>query len=83
MRDNTVVGKYELNCTLDGEDYVYSIEYNKNYQIINAGGDAFISNHADVERVDDVNKAIERIEDYFKDHNGYVFLIKMKTKLIV
>lgn len=70
MRDNTIVGKYEIKCTLDNEDYVYSVEYNKNYQIINAGGDAFISNYTDVERVDDANKAIARIEDYFKDHNG-------------
>lgn len=70
MRDNTIVGKYEIKCTLDNEDYVYSVEYNKNYQIINAGGDAFVSNHTDVERVDDANKAIARIEDYFKDHNG-------------
>lgn len=70
MRDNTIVGKYEIKCTLDNEDYVYSVEYNKNYQIINAGGDAFISNHIDVERVDDANKVIARIEDYFKDHNG-------------
>lgn len=70
MRDNTIVGKYEIKCTLDNEDYVYEVEYNTNYQIINAGGDAFISNHIDVERVDDANKAIARIEDYFKDHNG-------------
>lgn len=70
MRDNTIVGKYEIKCTLDNEDYVYEVEYNANYQIINAGGDAFISNHIDVERVDDANKAIARIEDYFKDHNG-------------
>lgn len=70
MRDNTIVGKYEIKCTLDNKDYVYEVEYNTNYQIINAGGDAFISNHIDVERVDDANKAIARIEDYFKDHNG-------------
>lgn len=70
MRDNTIVGKYEIKCTLDNENYVYEVEYNTNYQIINAGGDAFISNHIDVERVDDANKAIARIEDYFKDHNG-------------
>lgn len=70
MRDNRIVGKYEIKCTLDNEDYVYEVEYNTNYQIINAGGDAFISNHTDVERVDYANKAIARIEDYFKDHNG-------------
>lgn len=70
MGDNTIVGKYELNCTLDNENYAYSVEYNKNFQIISAGGDAFISNHTDVEGMGDANKAIARIEDYFKDHNG-------------
>lgn len=70
LRDNTIVGKYELNCTLDNENYAYSVEYNKNFQIISAGGDAFISNHTDVEGMGDANKAIAHIEDYFKDHNG-------------
>lgn len=70
LRDNTIVGKYELNCTLDNENYAYSVEYNKNFQIISAGGDAFISNHTDVEEMGDANKAIAHIEDYFKDHNG-------------
>lgn len=70
MGDNTIVGKYKLNCTLDGENYVYLIEYNKNFQIITTGGDAFISNHIDVEGIGDANKVIAHIEDYFKDHNG-------------
>lgn len=70
MGDNTIVGKYELNCTLDNENYAYSVEYNKNFQIISAGGDAFISNHIDVEGIGDANKVIAHIEDYFKDHNG-------------
>ena len=70
MGDNTIVGKYELNCTLDNENYASSVEYNKNFQIISAGGDAFISNHTDVEGMGDANKVIAHIEDYFKDHNG-------------
>ena len=70
MGDNTIVGKYELNCTLDGENYVYLIEYNKNFQIITTGGDAFISNHTDVDGMREANKVIAHIEDYFKDHNG-------------
>lgn len=70
MGDNTVTGKYELNCTLDNENYAYSIEYNKNFQIISCGGDAFISNHTNVEGMGDANKVIAHIEDYFKDHNG-------------
>lgn len=69
-KDNKVVGKYSITCELDKEKYSYDIEYNKNFQIINSGGDAFISNHTDIEIIDDANKAKARIEDYFEEHNG-------------
>ena len=65
-----ITGEYSLTCNLDGEKYLYGFEYNGNYQIINAGGDAYISNHTNVESYDDVNKAIAHIEDWFKEHNG-------------
>ena len=52
------------------EEYLYEIEHNKNYQVINAGGDAWISNHIDIENYMDANQVIAHIEDYFKDHNG-------------
>lgn len=69
-RDNVVVGGYSVKCQLDGEIYLYDVDYNKNYQIINAGGDAWISNHIDIFRLDDANQVVAHIEDYFKDHNG-------------
>ncbi len=69
-RDTSVVGKTSITCKLDNEEYAYEVEYNKNYQIINAGGDAWIANHIDVENYDDANKVIAHIEDYFKEHNG-------------
>ena len=65
-----ITGEYSLICNLDDEEYLYEFEYNKNYQIINAGGDSYISNHTNVESYDDVNKAIAHIEDWFKEHNG-------------
>lgn len=65
-----ITGEYSLTCDLDDEEYLYEFEYNSNYQIINAGGDAYISNHTNVESYDDVNKAIAHIEDWFKEHNG-------------
>lgn len=65
-----ITGEYSLTCNLDGEEYLYGFEYNSNYQIINAGGDAYISNHTNVESYDDVNKAIAHIGDWFKEHNG-------------
>lgn len=69
-KDNKVVGKYSLSCELDKEKYSYEIEYNKDFQIIYSGGDAFISNHTDVETESDANKVKAHIEDYFKEHNG-------------
>lgn len=70
FNDREIAGKYEINCSLDNNEYVYLIEYNKDFQIINAGGDAFIGNHTDVEMIGDANKAIAHIEDYFKNYRG-------------
>ena len=70
IRSKKVVGSYELTCNLDKEEYVYEVEYNENYQVINSGGDAFISNHIDIIKYEDANQVVAHIEDYFKDHNG-------------
>lgn len=78
-KDNKISGKFSLDCHLDNEEYLYEIEYNKNYQIINGGGDAWISNHTDVENYDDANKAVAHIEDYFNDHKGSC-IISEETK---
>lgn len=69
-KDNTVTGKISVNCSLDNEEYLYEVEYNKNYQIIYAGGDAWIMNHVDLDHYEDANQIVAHIEDYFKDHNG-------------
>lgn len=69
-KDNTVTGKISVTCNLDNEEYLYEVEYNKNYQIINAGGDAWIMNHVDLDHYEDANQIVAHIEDYFKDHNG-------------
>lgn len=68
--DYDIVGTTKISCNLDNEEYVYEAEYNKNYQVINSGGDAYIMNHTDIERYEDVNKIVAHIEDYFKDHGG-------------
>ena len=70
IRSKKVVGSYELTCSLDNEEYLYEVEYNENYQVINTGGDAFISNHIDIIKYEDANQVVAHIEDYFKDHNG-------------
>lgn len=68
-RDYNVVGKYSITCSLDNETYFYEVEYNKDFQVINAGGDAFIANHVDLE-LEDANKVVAHINDYFRMFNG-------------
>ena len=68
--DYDIVGTTKVSCNLDNEEYVYEAEYNKNYQVINSGGDAYIMNHTTIESYEDVNKIVAHIEDYFNDHGG-------------
>lgn len=68
--DRVIVGKANVSCKLNSKEYLYEVEYNKNYQVINAGGDAFIPNHIDVEKYENINQIIAHIEDYFSEHNG-------------
>ena len=68
--DYDIVGRTKISCNLDNEKYVYEAEYNKNYQVINSGEDAYIMNHTDIESYEDVNKIVAHIEDYFNDHGG-------------
>ena len=75
--NQTPAGKVAYTCTLDGETYEYEFEYNKNYQVISAGGDAFISDHIDVQ-YDDVNQAVAHLKDYFKEHGGTVKLTEQE-----
>lgn len=71
IRDRKITGEYAFICNLDNEEYTYEIQYNKNYQIISSGGNAYIANHTDVEKNEDANKARACIEDWFKEHNGF------------
>ena len=61
-----------LTCSLDGETYVYGINYDDRFRIHEGGGDAFVADHTDVEACDDANVAIAHIEDWFKDRGGSV-----------
>ena len=76
--DYDIVGTTKVSCNLDNEEYVYEAEYNKNYQVINSGGDAYIMNHTDIESYEDVNKIVAHIEDYFKDHGGKCTVVNDK-----
>lgn len=61
---------HELLCTLDGKEYIYTIVCDEQYQIIEAGGHAWIADHVQVEQYDDANILMAQIEDYFEDRGG-------------
>ena len=71
-------GSTSWELTLDGEKYVYSITYSKDYQIISSGGDAYVDNHVDLYLYDDANQVAAHVTDYFRDHGGEVKIIEQK-----
>ena len=62
----------DLYCTLDGEEYLYEITYDDQYQIISVGGDEWIADHVQTEQYTDANILMAQIEDYFTDRGGMV-----------
>lgn len=69
-RQNAVLSTTQVECQLDGETYLYSVTYDENYQIISAGGDAWIANHVQTEQYSDANILLAQIEDYFALRGG-------------
>ncbi|MDD6193765.1 MAG: helix-turn-helix transcriptional regulator [Lachnospiraceae bacterium] len=70
VRNEQVLTTSNLECTLNGETYQYSITYDQNFQIVYAGGDAWIADHVQTEKYDDANVLMAQIEDYFTDRGG-------------
>ncbi len=62
----------DLVCTLDGEAYGYTITYDQNYQVVEAGGDAWLFDHIGMDEYSDANRQIALIEDYFDLRGGTV-----------
>ena len=58
------MGKYSITCNLDNEKYYYEIKYDKNYEP--SVRDAWLTDHIDIEKLDNANKVVARLEDYLK-----------------
>lgn len=69
-RKNAVLTTTNIECTLNGESYQYSITYDQDFRIYYAGGDAFIANHINAIQYDDANVLLAQTEDYFTDRGG-------------
>ena len=60
--------KVEIYCSTDEDEYYYEVYFDEHYQVREAGGDAWISNHIMPEQYDDVNVLVAQMEDYFAEH---------------
>lgn len=67
--DSSVRKKVEIHCSSDEDEYYYEVYFDENYQIREAGGDAWISNHIQPEQYSDVTVLIAQMEDYFEEHH--------------
>ena len=63
VRCKIVVGAYALMCSIGNDEYLYEVEYNDNYQVINSGGDVFVANHIDIIDYEDANQVVAHIEE--------------------
>ena len=71
-RSSETLTSVEMVCTLNDEEYNYNITYDEQYRIIESGGDSWIADHVQTEKISDANILIAQIEDYFEDHGGSV-----------
>ncbi|MCD7857205.1 MAG: helix-turn-helix domain-containing protein [Clostridiales bacterium] len=69
----------DLLCTLDGEEYGYTITYDQNYQVVEAGGDAWLFDHIGMDEYSDANRQIALIEDYFDLRGGTVTVTEQEA----
>ena len=75
-----IAGTTSYVCTLDGKEYGYEIEYNSNYEIINAGGDAYIG-YA-IEPESDANEFDFKLKEYFKEKGGTVKVVSSTGNML-
>lgn len=66
--DSQARQKVEIYCSNEEDDYYYEVYFDEDYQVREAGGDAWISNHIMPEQYDDVNVLVAQMEDYFAEH---------------
>lgn len=70
MRLTKTTTETQLSCTLNEQEYSYSIEYDEDNNIITAGGDEYIVDNVNTEKYSDAQKLITAIENYFTNNGG-------------
>lgn len=76
---NVVVEKetrmVDLECKLDNNDYNYSVEFDKDDNIINVAGSDFINSVIDNKKFDKRKALVQYVDTYFKDNGGQCYNI--------
>lgn len=60
----------QINCTLDEQEYNYSVKYDDDNNITSTSGDKYISDNIDIKKYSNAQKLITEIEDYFISNGG-------------
>ena len=66
-----------IHCTIFGEEYSYGVTfYESNGQVVEAGGDGFLSNVLKLEQYSDAYQVLDIIKDYAKRNGGSCTVIQ-------
>ena len=79
VRRNSLGRKIEENihCTIFGEEYSYGvIYYELNGEVVEAGGDGYLSNVLNLEQYSDAHQVLDIIKDYAKRNGGACTVIE-------
>ena len=69
-------GEISWVCTLEGESYGWEAQYNRDYQVLESGGDGWIAAHVDFTNCEDVHRMQGALENYFLLRGGTVTVVK-------
>lgn len=67
LSDRTI----SITCNLHDKEYSYQFDFNEESgQIINAGGDGYLSNIIDIDKYSNAYQVLDIIDEYVKNHGG-------------
>lgn len=72
INDTGELTTVDLICTLDDEEYYFSITYDEQYNVVEAVGDQWVADHVNTGQYGDAQVLMAQIEDYFDARGGEV-----------
>lgn len=59
-----------IYCTIDGNEYVWEVTYDKEGNVISANGDRWIEDNIDPQQYKSAERQLKEIEEYITEHGG-------------